>query len=234
MAALPRLLAGALTLVLATDAFLVYGALVAHAVSPEDALSRFRSSPGPAAVYGPDSGVYLYDTTGFARVDSLGVRRDYPRVSARIARGHGGCWREEVPLFAEHVETYDHCPGLVEAGFGTRLTYFFVPAETDLRCVAGRCVDEANDVTADLTVTRDGVWSVVVGGAAVACERVTVTTVLRGSNTGGAVRRLCVGSNGLVLHEERSVGIVVRSAFVGRVTYTERATFTLRSLEPLT
>jgi hypothetical protein len=232
MAALPRLVGAALALVLGTDGFLVYGALVAHAVTPEEAVARYRRAPGPPVVAGPPPGVYTYDTTGYAHVDALGVRRTYPRVSSRIVRGHGCGWREEVPLFTEHVETYDHCPG-AEAGFGTRLTYFFVPAVTALRCADGRCVDEEHDVSADLTVAREGAGSAVVGGAAVACERVTVTTVLRGSNTGGAVRRLCLDPRGLVLTEERSVGIVARSAFVGQVVYTERATFTLRSLEPL-
>lgn len=182
---------------------------------------------------GPAAGVYLYDTTGHSHVSSLGVRRAYPSVSARIVRGHECGWREEVPLFEEHVETYDHC-GAEETGFGTRLTYFFVPSVTALRCVAGACSDPANDVSATLTVTAQGDGEVVVGGTPVGCRRVTVTTVLDGSNKGGAVRRLCVDAAGLVLYEERSVGIVVRSAFVGEVRYSEQATFVLRSLEALT
>ena len=161
------------------------------------------------------------------------MRRTYPGVSARIVRAHGCGWREEVPLFDEHVETYDHCPS-GEAGFGTRLTYFFVLSVTSLRCAGGSCSDPAHDVAAALTVRPDGSGTAVVGGAVLPCERLTVTTVLRGSNTGGAVRRLCVAASGLVLTEERSVGIVADSAFVGQVTYTEQATFTLRSLEPLT
>lgn len=232
MAALPRLVATGLALVLATDAFLVYGARVTHPVSAREALARYRARPGPPVTGGPRPGVYLYDTEGHADVDRLGVRRRYPRISARIVRGHGCGWREEVALFDEHVETYDHC-GRSETGFGTRLTYFLVPSVTDLACDSGRCADPAHDVVADLTVAEEGAGSVVVGGVATPCRRVTVTTVLRGSNVGGAVRRLCVAPSGLVLREERSVGIAVRSAFIGAVDYTEAATFTLRSLEPL-
>lgn len=233
MAVSPRLVGAGLALVLATDAFLVYGARVTHPVSSADALRRFRASPGPADVAGPPRGVYLYDTTGWSHVSSLGVRRTYPKVTARIVRGHACGWREEVPVFDEHVETYDHC-GAVETGFGTRLTYFFVPAETAFTCVVGACTDDEHDVTATLQESAATVGEVEVGGTVQPCERRTITTILRGSNTGAAVRRLCLAPSGLVLHEERSVSIAVRSAFVGLVQYTEQATFSLRSAEPLT
>lgn len=233
MAVSPRLVGAGLALVLATDAFLVYGAKVSHPVSAADAVERFRSSPGPVDVAGPPRGVYLYDTTGWSRVSSLGVRRTYPGVTARIVRGHACGWREEVPVFDEHVETYDHCGG-AQTGFGTRLTYFFVPASTSFACGAGSCADDENDVTATVRESAATADSVDVGGTAQPCERRTVTTVLRGSDNGVAVRRLCVAPSGLVLHEERSVSIAVRSAFVGLVQYTERATFRLRSTEPLT
>lgn len=233
MAVSPRLVGAGLALVLATDAFLVYGARVAHPVSSADAVARFRSSPGPADVAGPPRGVYLYDTTGYSRVSSLGVRRAYPEVTARIVRGHACGWREEVPIFDEHVETYDHC-GATDTGFGTRLTYFFVPAVTSFTCQVGSCADDEHDVTATMTTAIDRSGSATVGGVPQFCERRTITTLLRGSNTGAAIRRLCVAPSGLVLSEERSVSVVVRSAFVGRVRYTEEATFRLRSLDPLT
>lgn len=233
MAVSPRLVGAGLALVLATDAFLVYGAKVAHPVSADDAVARYRSSPGPADVAGPPRGVYLYDTTGWSRVSSLGVRRAYPEVTARIVRGHACGWREEVPIFDEHVETYDHC-GTADTGFGTRLTYFFVPAVTSFACRAGSCADDEHDVTATTRTSIDRGGSATVGGVEQFCERRTITTILRGSNAGAAVRRLCVAPSGLVLHEERSVSIAVRSRFVGLVQYTERATFRLRSTEPLT
>lgn len=214
-----------LALVLGTDAFLLYGSHVAHPVSAREAVSRFRSSPGPAVAGGPRAGVYLYDTEGYSRVSAFGVRRAYPRVSARIVRGHGCGWREEVPLFAEHVETYDHCGG-EQTGFGTRLSYFLVPSESSYACAAAAC--RGPGVTATLTVSAGG------DDARLGCRRVTLTTVLRGDVTGGAVRRLCVAPSGLVVREERSVGVRVRSAFVGDVDYVERATFALRSAEPLT
>ncbi len=235
MAALPKVVAATLALVAATDVFLLYGAHAADPVTPDEAVARYRAAPGGDATGGPPPGVYLYDTAGFAAVDALGVRRDYPAVSTRIVRARPGCgWREEVALFAEHVETYDTCAGR-PAGFGTRLVYFAVPSETDLACAAdGTCHDPDNDVSATLTTHRGGHGAAVVGGRTVRCVNVSLRTVLRGSTAGGAVRDLCVEpATGLVLTERRSVGLVARSRFVGRVTYTEHATFTLRSLEPL-
>lgn len=225
MAALPALVGAGLALVLSTDAFLLYGTYVAHPVSAREAVARFRAAPGPALARGPHAGVYLYDTTGFSRVSTFGARREYPRVSARIVRPDAGCgWHEEVPLFDEHVETYHYCDGGL-AAFGTRLTYFLVPGVMALECYAARC--EGSGVTATVSYADEGF------DRARNCSLVTVTTVLRGGATGGAVRRLCLDADGLVRSEERSVGIRVRSAFVGDVDYVEQATFTLRSVEPL-
>jgi hypothetical protein len=220
----------ALAVVAGLDAFLLYGATVAHPVGLREAVERFRAGPGA----GPGDGVYLYDTTGYERVGRLGVRRDYPRVSARILRNAGACGaREEVVLFREHTETYTSCHG-VPTGFGTRLTYFFVPSVTALSCDArGACRDAAHDVSATLDVVDSGPGTAVVGGVPLPCRRVVVTTVLTGSNAGGARRDLCVRPDGLVLTERRSVGVVARSAFVGRVAYSEEATFTLRSTVPV-
>ena len=233
MAALPRVVATGLALVLATDAFLVYGARAADPVPLRDAVARFRSSP--SASPGPPEGVYLYDTTGYAHVDSFAITRTYPRVTTRVVRGHGCGWREEVLVFDEHVETYDHCAAFgaagAPAGFGTRLTYFFVPSVTSLTCRGETCEDPAHGVSARLTVSDGGPGSVAVDGVGVPCRRTTYTTVLRGSNAGSAHRTVCLRADGLVLSEERSVGLVADSAFVGRVTYTEQATFTIRSLD---
>jgi hypothetical protein len=222
-----RVIAALLAVTLGLDAFVVYGATVDHPVGVVEAVRRFRAAPSATG------GVYFYDTVGYERVDRLGIRRDYPRVSARIVRRDGCAVREEVVLLREHTETYTSCNG-VRTGFGTRLTYFFVPSVTDLTCDAGgACRDERHDVTASLDVTDEGAGNAVVGGVTLPCRRVTVTTLLSGSNAGGARRELCVDADGLVLTERRSVGVVARSAFVGRVVYAEEATFTLRSTVPL-
>ena len=259
-----RLLAACWTLVLGLGVFLVAGARAANPVTRSDAVVRYANAPGFAGLPGwnrpltggrPAPGVYLYATTGFARIDRLGVRRDYPATTARIVRLGPGCqWREQVAIFNEHLETYSACAqrgDQIDTGFGTRLTYFFVPGVTDLVCEPGgtrtatgrtagaavtfRCADEDHDVVATGTATFRGVSAVTVEGRATPCRRVTIVTVLSGTTTGAASRELCTTPDtGLVLSETRTVGVGVRSRFVGRVAYTEQATFTLQSLTPLT
>lgn len=249
----PRLVAAGLALVLAGDAFLLWGDRVS-VVTPSAAVRAFRAGdPATAAPPLPAPGVYVYDTTGFERVNRLSIRRDYPRESVRVVRHGFGCaWREEVRLFEQHTETYDVCTDGADArdtGFGTRLSYYYVDSAMALTCGTGgtrtgrslsvgesrtyACTGEG--VSAQVTVTYEGEGTAVVDEAEVPCRWVVVVTVLSGSNVGGARRALCTDERtGLVLTEERSVGVVVRSRYVGRVTYSEQATFRLRSLVPLT
>ena len=249
----PRVLAGAVAVVLLANVFLLVGDR-ASVVTPDAALEEYRDGdPVAGGPPRPAGGVYLYDTTGHERVNRLSIRREYPAVSVRIVRLGLGCdWREEVALFEQHSETYDVCTEADDArdtGFGTRLAYYGVDARTSLTCGNGgtrtgggmspgetetyRC--EGDGVRAEVTVTYEGEGTAVVEEVELPCRRVVVTTVLTGSNVGGARRALCTDPRtGLVLTEERSVGVVVRSAFVGRVTYAEQATFRLRSLVPLT
>ena len=250
----PRFVASALAVVLLGDAFLLWGDR-ARPVTPESALEAFRArGPVASAPPLPAAGVYVYDTTGFERVNRLSIRRSYPAASVRVVRptGAGCAWREEVRLFEEHAETYDVCTDGNDArdtAFGTRLSYYYVDSAMSLDCGTGStrtgrgfAVGESRTyacrgvgVSAEVTVTYEGEGTAVVDDLEVPCRRVVVVTALAGATTGGARRALCTDERtGLVLTEERSVGVVTRSAFVGRVTYSERATFRLRSLVPLT
>lgn len=256
MAALSRLfrarrVVAGLVLVLLADAFLLWGDR-ARPVSVADAVEAFASGEHFTAPPLPASGVYVYDTTGFERVDRLSIRREYPAVTTRTVRAHGAScgYREEVTIFREHVELYDVChrgTEVDETGFATRLTFYFVRSSMDLTCGLGAtrvapglaegesrangC--EGRGVRATVTATFEGTASVVLDDVEVPCRRVTLVTVLRGSTTGGARRALCTDPRtGLVLTEERSVAVSLRDRFVGRVTYTERATFRIRSLVP--
>lgn len=236
----PRVLV-ALVAVLLANAFLLVGD-GARAVSVEDALEDFRHGEHATVPPLPAAGVYVYDTTGSERIDRLSIRRAYPAVTTRTVRAHACGYRETVTIFREHTETYDVCPdGVRDVAFGTRLTYYLVTSSMSLTCgrggsrVAAASYECTGDGTnASVTVTDEGLGSVTIEEVEVPCRRVVVTTVLRGANAGGARRALCTDERtGLVLTEERSVGVSYRSAFVGRVTYTERATFRLRSLVPL-
>lgn len=258
-----RVITAGLVVVLLVDVFLVVGAKSLHRVTPADAAARYGQGPTFAGLPGwdrplggvrPLPGVYLYATTGSADIDRLGVRRRYPATTPRIVRHGPGCqWQEEVAIFREHVETYAACAiagDQREVAFGTRLSYFFIPGVTDLRCgeggsrtAAGRavgkiftvfCHDDEHDVDAEVGVTFVGVAQLRVGDQAVACRRLLVTTQLRGSTSGVAVRQLCVTPDtGVVVHEKRNVGVSIDSAFIGRVSYTEAAEFALTSMTPL-
>lgn len=252
MATRIRLLATAIVLVLLANAFLLWGDR-ARVVTPVDAVRRYRA--GTHFVTGPplpSPGVYLYDTTGYERVDRLSIRRDYPDVTARIVTISLGCaWKETVTIFREHSESYDLCADgsdVRDTAFGTRLSYYGVESRTALTCGPGgtrigRGMEpgenrtyacSGDDLRATVTVAYEGEGTAVIEEVEVPCRRVVLTTVLSGSNTGGARRALCTDERtGLVLTEERSVGISAPARFVGRVSYTERATFRLRSLVPL-
>jgi hypothetical protein len=258
-----RLLGGVTAVVMLLGLFVVTGARRLNPVDPAEALVEFAADqtfdglPGwDRALTGtrPEPGVYVYATRGLAKVDRLGIVRDYPERTARIITHGPGCqWRESVPIFREHRETYSACAQGTEqldTGFGTRLVYFFVPAVTDNVCdpagtrtgsgmIAGQsrsftCRDDENDVEVAGTVTFEGTAVVDIAGTPVPCRKVRILTVLSGSNSGGAVRTLCTTPDtGIVLSETRNVGITVRSGFIGTVVYTEEATFTLLSLTPL-
>jgi len=250
------------TVSLGLGGFVVYGARATHPVGVDDALRRYAERPTYAGRSGVDSrpigvrpaaGVYLYATVGSARVDLLGIDRRYPATTSRIIRHGPGCqWEEEVPILLEHVEAYSACAAdgdQLDTGYSTRLTYFFVVGVSDAACAptgtrtgyalgqgtsrAFRCLDASRGVRTDGTATFLGDDTVDVAGHATACRRVRIVTVMSGTTNGAAVRELCSdATSGLLLHETRTVGLTVESAFVGLVRYVESAEFVLRSTTP--
>ena len=251
----------ALTLLLGL--FVVVGARRVDVIDQAEALVAFQSDTTFEGLAGwdrpldgvrPSPGVYVYATTGGARLNRMGIDRRYPAATTRIITHGPGCqWREEVPIFRQHTETYSACAeddDQRDTGFGTRLEYFFVPGVIDAVCRPGgtrtgagmavgasrtfSCSDPENDVEVAGTVTYRGPGTVRVDDTPLPCRKVEIATVFTGSNLGSAVRELCtLADTGLVLSETRRVGITVDSAFIGSVTYVEEATFTLASTIPL-
>lgn len=245
-----RRAAAGVVLLLLANAFLLWGDR-ARPVGVSEAVGDFRHGEHATAPPLPAAGVYVYETTGHERVNRLGIRRAYPAVTTRTVRAFSCGYEERVRIFREHTETYTVCPegtDVRDTAFGTALSYYFVTSRASLDCGRGgtrvgaglvpgttatyECSGEG--VSATVNVTYHGPHVVAVEGSYVPCRRVTVTTLLRGSTAGGANRALCTDERtGLVLAEKRSVGIVTRDRFVGRVTYTEEAEFRIRSLVPL-
>jgi hypothetical protein len=237
-------------LVAAGDGFLLWGRGLATPVGVDRARTGYltgQAAPGAGAAPGPrpPAGVYRYRTDGYERIDRFGVDRGYPAETVRVISWRGGCrWRETVPLFEQHVETYDFCADGVEAedfAYSTSLTYFLVPgvqrfacAPVGRRLLAGqrpgathrwRCVQGRS--TSANTTAYLGPETVATGLGPVATRHVRLVTALSGQSTGGAVRDLWLDLHGLVVKEEREVRLRVRSGFVGLLTYEERASFLL-------
>ena len=235
--------------VAAADGFLLWGRGLATPVSPERAAASFLTGrpaaagdlPGPR----PPAGVYRYRTSGHERVDRFGIDRAYPAETARVISWRGGCrWRETVPIFTQHTETYDFCAAGTDAAdfaYSTSLTYFLVPgvqrfacAPVGRRLLSGqrpgaarrwRCVQGASR-SANTTVYV-GPETVQTAAGPVATRHLRLITALSGQSSGGAVRELWLDPDGLVVKEERQVSLRVRATFVGVLTYEERASFLL-------
>jgi hypothetical protein len=250
---LRRLLQVALVLavvVAGANGFLLWARGLATPVGPEQAAASFLAGaggttdgapPGPR----PPAGVYRYRTSGYERIDRFGIDRAYPAETVRVITWRGGCrWRETVPIFTQHVETYDFCAGGADAddfAYSTSLTYFLVPGVQRFACApvgrrlltghrpgatrSWRCV-EGTSVSANTTVYV-GRETVRTDAGPVATRHVRLITALSGQSSGGAVRDLWLGPDGLVVKEERQVDLKVRSVFVGLLTYQERAGFLL-------
>jgi hypothetical protein len=182
------------------DGFLLWARGLATPVGPDRAAASYLAAapagdlPGPR----PPAGVYRYRTTGYERIDRYGVERRYPAETVRVVTWRGGCrWRETVPVFTQHVETYDFCATGADAEDFAYATVF-----------VGR---ETVPTPAGPVPTR----------------HLRLLTALSGQSEGGAVRDLWLDPGGLVVKEERQVGLRVRSGFVGLLTYEERASFVL-------
>jgi hypothetical protein len=233
------------------DGFLLWGRGLATPVGPERAAASFLAGrpapagrlPGPR----PPAGVYRYRTSGYERVDRFGVERAYPPETVRVISWRGGCrWRETVPIFTQHTETYDFCADGADAddfAYSTSLTYFLVPGTQRLACAPvgrrlltgtrpgtarrWRCV-QGSSVSANTTVYV-GPDTAHTPAGPVPTRHLRLITALSGQSSGGAVRDLWLDPDGLVIKEQRQVSLRVRSPFVGLVTYEEEATFLLSS-----
>jgi hypothetical protein len=239
-------------LVAAADGFLLWGRTVLDPVDAAGASARFLAGTAgqPGSGPRPPAGVYRYRTSGRETVDRFSVDRVYPGETFRVVSYLGGCrWRETVPVFEQHTETYDFCSGggdAAELAYATSLTYFLVPGVQRFACdpqgrrllpaarpgtvLRWRCAGGSS--SSENTTTFVGVEAVAAGAATVRARHLRLTTALAGTATGGAVRDLWLDGDGLVVRERRRVHLVVTTAFVGRASYDEQATFELASLTP--
>jgi hypothetical protein len=235
-------------LVAGANGFLLATRGLATPVGPGRAAASFLAGPAPAGQLPgprPPVGVYRYRTSGYERIDRFGVERVYPAETVRVIGWRGGCrWRETVPIFTQHVETYDFCATGADAedfAYATSLTYFLVPGVQRFACapvgrrllsgrrvgstLTWRCV-QGTSASANTTIYV-GLETVRTGAGPVTTRHLRLITALSGRSSGGAVRDLWLDRDGLVVKEDRQVSLKVSSVFVGRLTYEERASFLL-------
>lgn len=209
---------------------------------------RFRAAGAGAAeaIPGlPAPGVYRYRTTGGERISFLDYKRSYSATTVRIVTRHGCGVREEQRFLVQHVEYYDRC-GDSLVGYGTDIAYWWTHGTQDFRCESGsfdgramragevsawECSDE--DTRAEQTTTYLADEEVVVGGRTMPSRHTRWVTKFSGATVGSAVVDDWFDpATGLVLREERNIGLKVGSGFVGDVTYIDVSTYTLESTAP--
>ena len=243
-----RLVALGALVVIGIPAFLVGGRYWVSDVDPAEAVARFRAA-GPAAAEEmpglPLPGVYRYRTTGGEDVSLFSYRREYPSVTVRIVTRRGCGVREEQWFLVQHLEYYDRCgPALV--AYGTDIAYWWTHGTQDFTCEGGSfdgsdlrpgevsewvCADE--DTRALQTTEYIGVEEVVVDGRRMPARHTRWTTTFSGATEGGAVVDDWFDpGTGLVLREERHIGLEVGSPFVGRLKYADNSTYELLSTVP--
>jgi hypothetical protein len=243
-----RLLAAAVLVVVGAPAFLIGGRYWVTHLEPAEALSRFHAAGADASrpVDGlPVPGVYRYRTTGGEKVSFFDYEREYPSTTVRIVTRRGCGVREEQWFLDQHLEYYDRC-GAALPTYGTDIAYWWTHGTQDFVCDGGSfdgsdlrpgqssrwtCRDE--DTVATQTTLYVGDETVTVAGRPMAARHTRWNTEFSGATSGGAVVDDWFDpATGLVLREERHIGLKVGSPFVGRLTYADNSTYELLSATP--
>lgn len=204
----------------------------------------------------PDAGVYSYAVTGGESLDAFGAERDYPdRATATVFHQDGGCtWRWRAVLAEEHIDETSTCSGddgnFLQHSFAQTVRFLGVTEERILVCdppvlvggidlVAGtashgRCRDEDDDMTADVTTTEVERGTRSVGGVEVAAVRLELVLELSGSSDGRSEIDVWTDAHtGLVLELVRETDTRIETQ-LGRRHYQESMTMQLLDLEPRT
>jgi hypothetical protein len=213
----------------------------ASPVSVAAALTSFRAEHGPpdSGWLGPESGVYVYRTSGYEATDALvGSRHGYPRETAMAVRG-GGCgfvirWQ---PL-AGRSSTWEICRGRTLRRFMERHRFFGNQDVHDYRCLpatpappldaragaswTSRCS------TGGTTETAHGVVLGVRGNVVHALER----TRLTGSSRGTGEREWWLDRRTGLVRRLRIANDSVTDTAIGPVRYKEKADLVLTSPTP--
>jgi hypothetical protein len=214
----------------------------------------------PAAPLIPAEGVYQYRGTGTEHLDKPPKTQPQgPDIPGTVTHLEGGCWRLRVDYNTNHWQSWDYCStatGLTEdAGeFFQRLDLGPVAVETSSTYTCSPPADaiqltqtagdqwhhacSGTSTSSDGEVTSAGPYTFV-GEERLDIDGRDVTTLhyhrvrtLGGGQSGTEdVETWFEATTGLPVKNSRVITVHSDSA-LGRVTYTERGTFTLVSLTP--
>lgn len=223
-----------------------------HEVSVQSEVSKFRSAAPSATASAvtnlprPESGVYVYATTGSERISLGNLSHKYP-AKTTVTVTDGGCGLDvRWTALSERWSRYQVCP--TQQGWRVRSVtdvhkFLYRLDQQDYVCDdpvvlpnsaketwSASCSAKNSDIT--LTVTKAGTQTRTVGGKPVDTTRLHVVTKATGaSKNDGTVDVWLLSTTGLpvrvqvVNHGEQNV--------LGQlVTYDEAATFELTSLTP--
>lgn len=197
----------------------------------------------------PRSGVYEYESSGFARVNGTALRHDYPDRTYGIAQGGGGCrWSLDHRPVEQVVDVLRFCSdpesvGLLE--WRLSRTFLGVTMSFDLSCQPAPSLttrsgneavtEELSCATSDGKTTVDGTLTIsprhdrAVGDDTASVHDVQARLQFRGDFNGSAEFDFSVEADtGLKISERRLINAT------GAANYHEEATFALRSLNPTT
>ncbi len=209
------------------------------------------AEPAPAAptLTFPDTGVYTFDTTGGEAISTPGGARSYPEETYGIVRKAPGCgWTLELRLLEQHREETTFClegPRVGVTQYETDVEFYGAAEHQIFVCdndnhgdltqapgdvTQGGC--QGDEVTTSGTATYVRREMMTVGGVQVETMMYRFETKIEGRVQGTASQNVWVDTTrGFPVRIERK-STSRTSSFGAGVTYTEDATFAVRSLTP--
>jgi hypothetical protein len=231
------------------------------ALSPEDALARYRASStvaaapataGGAALALPAPGVYHYTTTGSEHIDALGgTTHTYPAVTTVTVTPAGCGVQTRWDALQERWNARQLClgdGGIVSGAYTDFHRFFGQDDRSDWTCApaytlvpaapaaganwSGSCAD-GKGTAEQTTLSVVGLEDVTVAGQPVAAVHVRRVEVDTGADTTSSTTtdQWFDASRGLVLREA-ATSTSTTSSLVGKVHYSEQYELTITSLDP--
>jgi hypothetical protein len=223
---------------------------------------RTSSTSAPAtALRTPRPGVYIYRGEGDERVSFMKThQKQGPTEPGTVTALPNGCWTLQIDFNSFHSQQWIRCRvggAIVEKGGVADQKFDFVVFKQsdhgtttctppfvviDLNATPGmtwpmHCSvrSSATGATAmqNGTMTFDGREPIVVGGTRVSALHARQEVRLSGGQTGTVHVDLWLADDGLPLQEQHDIWVVSPApAPINNITYTERGSWQLTSLEP--